>query len=929
MKKTVILFTLLSLVSCVRESMPVGPESRCIRASIVDEEAVTKSILIDNPGLRMVNKWQDGDAIGIFGQGSDNQRFSISAASLSVDGKSADFIPSSDIPRGSLQGYSPFKEGTTRSGDALIMEFPSLQHGAATELDIERPDPSANILVADGNAGNGLLFRPVMSVLKIGQVFQQETQLRAVEFRDLSGAPVAGSMRVTGGNSPKAEITGSGKVVTLSLAQDLTLAQGALRPLFMIVPAREYAKGFELTFIDSAGNRTVRTIGTRMGKTLQRGVVYAIGDIPAHTYQAGVVSKLSPGSQVITPEKADMIRIIKVSSDALMDTDGVTPIKDEQGHSYFRPSLDMMVHKDMNPAVGQRYIFDYGSPQFPQGGIFTITGAEKLNADYYRVYAKTEPNIAAAFDELTAGGEMYDSEGNEIEGAGIPLDFASYVTDILDSEGNSIPFSVSPEGQLLFSEEATTQLTGIPTKASSTSKSLTSPTLSMGFSEKNATVGFSSSMSIDFRVAVGYFKNEVQYVYYKVHPTLKLSVDFSLKADFDKSISKTLITFVLAPIPLAPGVIILPEVQLVGKAGISGSIAFSASVKRSFDLGSVGFAYNKGDGFNVRTDPPDPGEEESFSPTVGGVSGSLGAYGSLSIRPYVSLYGLFGLGVDMDLTLFFGLKFDGGISKVALVPSLSFAPRWICLGGYYTNTIKKFQATFEFDPLWERYLTPQLEQTKPFYPVGPTRTLDPFYYTVTGYDDHGEPYNQYVMVNSPYDPNGSVVETKVFTQFDGVSYGVSSTKPTLEPWIIYLEVVSGTVRDLSWNNLLFDVGVYIGGDYAWDNESIKREKLYRIMTVPMNSFDELKAEGTAGNTSDFVSGTTYGFRIVAMTASGKTFYPNIGAMYKGRLYPFTFFWPETPDGPYFVEVYQGFSINGLEKREKGSEKEPDGYFGGF
>ena len=339
-----------ALTGCVNDSLaPLGQGER-LRGVFDADVAVTKAILVDNPGVKLESFWEAGEQIGVYGGNAENALFTLKAENLSYDRKTADFTTDGSIPSGKLLAYSPYQKDAGKSGDAIVVNFPSTQRYVTSD-GVVQPDPGANILLGEGSKGTGLSFRNMTAVLKIGQAFETETLVKSVEFRDLSGASVSGAMKLTGGNHPKSEVSGSGKVLTLDLGEGIVFQAGAVSPLFLVVPAREYAKGFEITFIDDKGGRTVRTVGTTMGKTLERGVVYLIGDIAGENYEAETTSVLKPETILMTPEALDKILLLDRMNMPLTDPAG-NPCYDQNGVPLYRPRLNLLVHKDLKLVVG-------------------------------------------------------------------------------------------------------------------------------------------------------------------------------------------------------------------------------------------------------------------------------------------------------------------------------------------------------------------------------------------------------------------------------------------------------------------------------------------------------------------------------------------------------------------------------------------------
>ncbi len=352
-----------SLPACAPEGLRPQAEREGLLAVMDADLAATKSILVDNPGVKLESYWQAGDEIGVYGGSAENVLFQLKAEDLSSDGKTAEFRSESAIPSGKLTAYAPYQKEAKKDGEAIVVDFPAKQK-YVTSKGVASPDPAAHILLGEGSKAGGLSFRPVAAVLKIGQVFEQATLVKKVEFRDLSGAAVSGAMKITPGSTPKGEITGEEKVLTLDLGDGLAYPEGEMRPIFLIVPARTYDKGFEITFIDDKGGKTVRTVGTTQGKTLNRGVVYLIGDISGMSYPVDANTELYEGATIMTPELLDKVTLIDAAKDYLYDGDG-NVCKDQDGNLVRKPVLTMMVHKDLHPSVRNWLSFDQPTHTLP------------------------------------------------------------------------------------------------------------------------------------------------------------------------------------------------------------------------------------------------------------------------------------------------------------------------------------------------------------------------------------------------------------------------------------------------------------------------------------------------------------------------------------------------------------------------------------
>ena len=695
------------MAACTPEGLGLEQRSDRLRGVMDADLAVTKSILVDNPGVKLESFWEAGDRIGVYGGSAENALFTVKAEDLSADRKTADFSTDGTIPAGKLTAYAPYQKEAKKDGGAIVVTFPAKQ-SYVTYDGVVQLDPAANILLGEGSKAGGLTFRNMIAVLKIGQVFEQTTLVKTVEFRDLSGAAVTGAMKLTGGSSPKAEITGDGKILTLDLGEGLEYPEGSMRPIFLIVPARSYAQGFEITFIDDKGGKTVKTVGTTMGKTLERGVVYLIGDISGREYPVESSTTFKEGTILMTPEILDKVVLTVVEEEWLRDENGDV-IYNEHKAPLRRPVLNLRVSKDLNPVEGAWLIFDQPSSTLPEGGIYKITSCQDVGNDCFSVEAHFEPDFTAPFEEITVGTPLYDEEGNYLEDGGVELDLTSYVQAILDADGNPVPFSISPSGSILIGEEETAALLGMPETKGPMAKTFSPPRMTFKHSENNAEVSFGAQAKLHTKLAVRMMGGELQYIYFTVNPVFELSADFVLKAEFNYSLPFQLFQLVICPIPVAPGVQVTPTINFSGEIGVGGNVQFSTSVSYTYDMGTYGVIYNRGMGFSKKYKQA-PAAETEIVPSIGGASASIYAYGKLTAAPYLSIYGMLGLGVEAGFSLKFGAMIEDKTqsTKLFLTPELELIPSIAVLGGRFTKRFSDLTTNIEFDPIWEKYLSPKV-----------------------------------------------------------------------------------------------------------------------------------------------------------------------------------------------------------------------------
>jgi len=778
---------LMAAVSCEKEMGLQEPVSEGIIAVMDADAPVTKAIMIDNPGVKVESFWEAGDRIGVFGDGGSNVQFSVAEADLSEDKKTALFKAASDTPAGDLTSYFPYQDGADCRDGLLKVVFPEKQ--AYTVVGgLVQADPDAAVKMACGSRNGGLAFRNVFAILKIGQVFEEDIVVKSVEFRDLAGTAVSGKTEIEwNGGSPVAKVVGEGKTIVLDCGSGVSAKAGAVSTFFMVVPAREYPKGFEISFVADDGTKTVRTAGSVQGKTLSRGIVYMIGDATSVRIPAeGSSSELYPTARVMDSEALDLFTVTDILPVNLYDDEG-NACYDERGNPLYRPQISGIAHKSLDPVEGGWMIFTEPTADLPAGGVYKIEICEQLDADHYEVVLQPEANVAAPFKEMTAGTPIYDESGNFIEGGGIDLDLAGALAEIVTEEGVTVPYSVSSSGAIQFTPEATALLfkdcnvitdnVCEPDTKAILNKGISTPKMSLSLHGDNAEAMFGAVLHLQMKAAAKMHDGEVHYIHFTASPKLDLSADFSLSAKAELSLDMHLITLRFVPIAIAPGVLLSMSLEISGKVGIGGEIKLSTSLSYTHDLGRFGFSYLNGDGFTGRHSVTPIENPPKVEPSFGGISGNLYAYGSLIFTPTIGIYGLVSTALDTELKLQFGLEYTpderkvGELRKLYLTPSLELTPSVAALGGWLTHKFKELSLKVDFDPLWEQYLDPDVSGS-----CWAALKLSPASYV---FDYHE-------------DPESSGTITQVYTGVDNVHYDLTLKHALPVTYDLYLEEMFGT-----------------------------------------------------------------------------------------------------------------------------------------
>ncbi len=856
--------TLLAALACTRESLQPEsvPEENGLVATIVSSQAETKAILLDNPGVRMESFWQADDHIGVAGPGGQVLDFSVRASDIHKDGKTAVFRSDAAVPSGDLIAFFPWQQNAVVSGGKVTMTLPATQKYTKGN-GVPQPDPAANLMVGSGNATGGVSFRNTLSILKIGQTFEKDVVLKKVEFRDKSGAAVAGTVTVSSGASPVAVVSGSEKVITLDCGEDgLEVKAGETARFFIIVPARTYSQGIEITFVTESGESIVRTSGTQGGVTFERSVIYPVGDIPNRDYELPSAAVLQEGARQMTPEILRKVKILTVDQVQVTSDDG-TERATLNGVPIYLPQIEMLVPREMGLQVGNWLVFD-ATDDLPSGGILKVKEMKDPFGDENHAYVKAVPTINpfAAYKELKVGGQLYGEDGKEQPENGLDIDLSKYLSEVRDAQGTPIPFTRNARGEIVFDGET---MEDVVTKAGvSMNKSLTSPPLTISHSGDNCSASFSASMSVSMRAAMRVEDGELWYMGFSFNPSLNLSAEFSIKAEGSIGKDIHLITLVFVPgVPIAPGVILTPELDISAGVSVGGSIELKTTISQSFDLGTFGFTYND-QGFSFRHNEAKPKKDDGFHPELGAsLTGDLWAGASITATPTISLYGLLSVGLATEFGLKFGIEAgvssgDGGYGKLYLKPGLKFTPITASLGGLISKKWDDFAPEIDFDPIWERYLSPSIKESGAL--VGKyTMWRGTIYSTPhTGIDPRtGEEYTYYTYYKSrpPYSVPAWVLGKDPFMTIDGYKYAIESDKPTLDDWDVVMEVFTGTTNSDAWGDI-----AYTGclREKAVDFEWISYTKVgeHTMLHIPAGSTDKVRDTGTIG--AQFTPGQTYG-----------------------------------------------------------------------
>ena len=788
-----------------RDGQLVSHEPQRLTAKIIQgtTPVSTRATMLDTPGQSVALKWQDGDNIGVFGsKAGTNVAYKISASDIYNSGRTATFQTNYDGTDGDLLGYFPYDKSATLDGSGnLVLTMPAVQNYTEKSFTAS-PEASYCIMAGKGTTKDGVKFRTVTSLLKIGlisEVKDRRQKVRRVLFRDLADQPVTGPFAITWtGEEPTTTFSGGGKALTLDCGDaGVVLDTARICPFFLSVPARHYAKGFELTFEMTDGSKLTKTIGKTAGKTLLRSVVYPIGDFAQDTFE-NCSTKLKPNALIVDADLID-----KIINTELYFHDGLL-----SGTNF------ITIDDTSNEIQKDQFLLFMPSETFPYGMAVKVVSVTPFqNSTIKKVTIQACDDFAEAFEEIKIGEPFWNEDGTFIEGKGLQIDLNKYLQKIILPDGEEAYFDREGDEivmELPFENDYDKDWGQVSTRGllddgmAKLKDSFTTPTLSVKLGKDDPEAEDPSKRghgSIYLGAKVRFKTNMVltasdgalQYVGLSITPIIKAKCDFTLSGEVSAGTGdKYLFTALFGGLAIGP-IPITFECDFFASASIGGQIELKGTVNYQKTLNSYGFSYAKGSGFTGRSHFVQPDEEEGFNAPDVGLTGTMYVKGTITAQPKVKIYGLFEAGVkapmDMKLELTAldaknGFSLDG--LKLSLVPGIGLQPYVGTLAGRYTKTFKDF-ANIEFEPIWERWITPKIEDIK----LWPEYTYVPESEMMIRNERSGYEYLDYSFPTNNHCPRNGI---------RGINYSITVSRKLLKEIKLGVAIYKGSISYDKFNN---------------------------------------------------------------------------------------------------------------------------------
>ncbi len=734
-----ILVALVILSSCADDNLQ--QTSNQLTASIENESNYTGSnsssriIYANDPTSQRMNiLWKDRDSIGVFGsKEGKNILYSTHSAAISENGKTAMFTTNESKPTGNLIAYYPYQKNASMSGDELILNMPHTQIFTADGSGIPLPSSEANFMVAKTVEGSEqLIFKNLFALLQINLRLNKDSIIKKVIFTDLSLKPVSGAFSVKWTeNEPEVIFpmgsTPANDTLTLDCGEGISMATNDILKFYILVPARDYPKGFQIDLLLDNGAKITKTIGTVAGKTLLKGKLYPIGD--TYSQSVGVEYTLNDWVRVVSPEQYQQFSDFSYNSNK---------------------NLTFTAPATLGYANSINLILNFTNPLFPNGYAGTIDDITDLPNNRQRISLKAITDITQLFKNLSIGSPLWNTNGTASDGIGLALDLASYLKEVTTYNGTRVPFSVSGSTVMLnvpVSAQTGNQKLSYPATPNSFSlfavtnasrimaadkftPSYTSPPITYTFNDEqalSAKVGIQVTMNTIMSMSV--VDQTLEYLHFKATPVVTFTGEFTAQTEKNYEKEVPLLEFHFAPIPVGP-IMIVPIMKLNAVADLKGKATLTTTMEYKQEI-PFGFSYVPG-GFVYRNyladkDPKDTTEPFKYTGNlqlIGSVAAGAKIYGGFKvfglleatanvdsrIRVRCNLDFNAALADGNDLNLPNGYFYEGfSSSKVETLLTPSIGVGITSLGGILNA---KSQSEALEIPLSEHYLLPHFANCK-------------------------------------------------------------------------------------------------------------------------------------------------------------------------------------------------------------------------
>lgn len=319
MKKTMMIAASLAvLAGCAKVEAPQQEATQeengvQVITAFVKEDATKVAISSDDNTL-FDHKWQAGDEISLFDNGT-NRQYTLKTG---AGDRSATFSGATLSETTPYYALYPYNSEATIAGSTITTTFPAVQTYTAGGY-----DPAALVMIAQSADANSFGFKLASSILQITLTPTSDYTVKTVEITANGGESIAGTGNVDWNEgNPTVTMTSGVPTVTVSFGEGVALTTGTPYTFYVALPAVTLSSGVSVAVTGSDNKMLLKKSSTL---ALTRNYVTKMPALTAVPSVINLSLANSASAGLATPETANCY---------LVNTDGKYAIPiDTKGNS--------------------------------------------------------------------------------------------------------------------------------------------------------------------------------------------------------------------------------------------------------------------------------------------------------------------------------------------------------------------------------------------------------------------------------------------------------------------------------------------------------------------------------------------------------------------------------------------------------------------
>lgn len=259
MKKTMMIAASLAvLAGCAKVEAPQQEATQeengvQVITAFVKEDATKVAISSDNNTL-FDHKWQAGDEISLFDNGT-NRQYTLKTG---AGERQATFSGATLSETTSYYALYPYNSEATIAGSTITTTFPAVQTYTAGGY-----DPAALAMIAQSADANSFGFKLASSILQITLTPASAYTVKTVEITANSGESIAGTGEVAWNDgTPTVTMTSGVPTVTVSFGEGVALTAGTPYTFYVALPAVTLSSGVSVAVTGSDNKMLLKKSST-------------------------------------------------------------------------------------------------------------------------------------------------------------------------------------------------------------------------------------------------------------------------------------------------------------------------------------------------------------------------------------------------------------------------------------------------------------------------------------------------------------------------------------------------------------------------------------------------------------------------------------------------------------------------------------------